>query len=440
VQNAEQKDSCKQEQDMSENGVLRVIYLEAENVKRLKAVRLRPDKTLVKIEGKNAAGKTSVLDAIAAALGGGKQQPDLPVRKGAKKAKVVLDLGELIVERRWTAGGGTVLEVTEKGATKPESSPQKILDKLVGDCTFDPLEFVRMKPGDQAAVLKRLAGLDWSKLEAERENLYAERTSANREAQLAAARVGTPLSKPESMTPVDLAAVAEKQSKGLEHNQAVAAAQRDVSEMLQLHLGAADDVRDLKDRLAKAEGVLQGAKSEIDKARTKADGMKPVKLADVRAELEAAEDHNEDIFAYEGYKARSALSEAASTHAQDLDSRIEAIDEEKADSLAAAKFPLEGLGIGVDGVTLDGIPFSQASSAQQLRTGVAIGLAGKPRCRVILIRDGSLLDDDNLQALHDIATEYDAQVFLERVSDTASPSAVFIEDGEIVEAAEAVPA
>jgi hypothetical protein len=168
--------------------------------------------------------------------------------------------------------------------------------------------------------------------------------------------------------------------------------------------------------------------------------MKLVELADVRAELKTAEDHNEAIVAYEGYKARSVLADVASTYAQQLDSRIEAIDEEKAESLAAAKFPLEGLGIGVDGVTLDGIPFSQASSAQQLRTGVAIGLAGKPRCRVILIRDGSLLDDDNLQALHDIATEYDAQVFLERVSDTASPSAVFIEDGEIVEAAEAVPA
>ena len=45
---------------------LRIISLEAENVKRLKAVRIRPDKTVVMIEGKNEAGKSSVLDAIAA--------------------------------------------------------------------------------------------------------------------------------------------------------------------------------------------------------------------------------------------------------------------------------------------------------------------------------------------------------------------------------------
>ncbi|MHC4407292.1 MAG: AAA family ATPase [Planctomycetota bacterium] len=407
---------------MKENGVLRVIYLEAENVKRLKAVRLRPDKTLVRIEGRNAAGKTSVLDAIAAALGGGKQQPDLPVRKGAKKAKVVLDLGGLKVERRWTAGGGSVLEVSEKNGPKL-ASPQKILDKLVGDCTFDPLEFVRMKPGDQAAVLERLAGLDWTTLDEKREQLFAQRTEAKREAKQAAHRVGTPPPKPESMMPVDLAAVAEQQRTALEHNQAVEEAHRDASDML-----------------AKAEATLESAKAEASKTRAAADRMKPIELTDARAELEAGKAHNDAIVAYKGYKERSALAEEASTKAEELNGRIERIDEEKAESLAAAKFPLKGLGIDIDGVTLDGIPFSQASSAAQLRTGVAIGLAGKPQCRVILIRDGSLLDESNLQALHDIATEHDAQVFLERVADSASPSAVFIEDGEVAEAEEPVTA
>jgi hypothetical protein len=408
-------------------------------VKRLKAVRLRPDKTLVRIEGRNAAGKTSVLDAIAAALGGGKQQPDLPVRKGAKKAKVVLDLGGLKVERRWTAGGGSVLEVSEKNGPKL-ASPQKILDKLVGDCTFDPLEFVRMKPGDQAAVLKRLAGLDWTTLDEKREQLFAQRTEAKREAKQAAHRVGTPPPKPESMMPVDLAAVAEQQRTALEHNQAVEEAHRDASDMEQLALGADKDVRELKDRLAKAEATLESAKAEASKTRAAADRMKPIELTDARAELEAGKAHNDAIVAYKGYKERSALAEEASTKAEELNGRIERIDEEKAESLAAAKFPLKGLGIDIDGVTLDGIPFSQASSAAQLRTGVAIGLAGKPQCRVILIRDGSLLDESNLQALHDIATEHDAQVFLERVADSASPSAVFIEDGEVAEAEEPVTA
>jgi recombinational DNA repair ATPase RecF len=39
-------------------------------VKRLRAVTIRPDGSLVQISGRNAQGKTSVLDAIEMALGG----------------------------------------------------------------------------------------------------------------------------------------------------------------------------------------------------------------------------------------------------------------------------------------------------------------------------------------------------------------------------------
>jgi DNA repair exonuclease SbcCD ATPase subunit len=418
-----------------QNGVLRIVYLEAENVKRLKAVRLRPDKTLVRIEGKNAAGKTSVLDAISAALGGGKEQPTLPVRSGAKRARVELDLDEIKVERRWTAGGGTSLVVTAKDGTRL-ASPQAILDQLVADCTFDPLAFVRAKPPEQEAILKRLAGLDWTALDDERREKFAERTNVNREVKAAAARVGQAIAHPANMEPIDLTTIADKQRQAMEHNQAIEAAHRDASEFEQLALGAAKDVRDLQDRLDKAKNTLGCAKAEAAKARTKADAMEPVELGDIRAELEQATQHNDTLVAYDTYKERQATADEWATRADGLTNRIEEIDAEKAASLIAARFPLPGLGLDAQGVTLNDIPFSQASSAEQLRTGVAIGLAQKPRCRVILIRDGSLLDDSSLEALHKIAVEYDAQVFLERVADKASPSAVFIEDGEIVEPAE----
>ncbi|UCH48948.1 MAG: AAA family ATPase [Betaproteobacteria bacterium] len=433
-----------------ENGPLRIIYLEAENVKRLKAVRLAPDQTLVRIEGKNTAGKTSVLDAIAAALGGGKEQPALPVRAGQKKARVQVDLGDsneraYSVERRWTAVGGTTLIVTEKSGERL-GSPQKVLDALIGDCTFDPLEFVNMKPSDQTATLKRLAGLDWSKLDAEREAKFAERTTVNREAKAAKARVGTPVTKPASMKPIDLAELAEKQQKALTYNQDINEIRRLASEAEKQHADAEDAVGDARRTLAKAEEQLKqmraAAQEAAEKAlalRADANKMEPVELGDIRGELHRAKQHNEAIIAYQGFQERQAIADDWARKADALSQRLEAIDQEKAGALAAAKFPLQGLGIDVHGVTLDGIPFSEASRAEQWRTGVAIGLAQKPRCRVILIRDGSSLDAESLEALHAIAEENEAQVFIERVADKASPSAVFIEDGEIVEATEEVP-
>ena len=49
---------------------MKIVSLEAENYKRLKAVEITPDGNMVVIGGRNAQGKSSVLDAIWAALGG----------------------------------------------------------------------------------------------------------------------------------------------------------------------------------------------------------------------------------------------------------------------------------------------------------------------------------------------------------------------------------
>ena len=55
--------------------------LEIENVKRVKAVKIEPSaKGLTIVGGNNNQGKTSVLDAIAWALGGNKYKPSQPTR------------------------------------------------------------------------------------------------------------------------------------------------------------------------------------------------------------------------------------------------------------------------------------------------------------------------------------------------------------------------
>ena len=81
---------------------VKINTLEIENVKRIKAVQLSPSKNgLTVIGGSNRQGKTSVLDAIAWALGGDSFRPSAPAREGAvgdPKLKVTLDNG-IVVER-----------------------------------------------------------------------------------------------------------------------------------------------------------------------------------------------------------------------------------------------------------------------------------------------------------------------------------------------------
>ena len=79
---------------------MKIVKLNAENVKKLVAVEITPSGEIVTISGKNGAGKTSVLDSIWWALAGTSNIQAQPIRKGQNKARIRLDMGELIVERR----------------------------------------------------------------------------------------------------------------------------------------------------------------------------------------------------------------------------------------------------------------------------------------------------------------------------------------------------
>ena len=92
---------------------VKIIELEAENIKRVKAVQIVPALNgLTIIGGDNNQGKTSVLDAIAWALGGDKYRPEAAQREGANtppRLHVNLSNG-LVVERR---GKNSALTVSD---------------------------------------------------------------------------------------------------------------------------------------------------------------------------------------------------------------------------------------------------------------------------------------------------------------------------------------
>ena len=97
---------------------VKIIELEAENIKRVKAVQIVPALNgLTIIGGDNNQGKTSVLDAIAWALGGDKYRPEAAQREGANtppRLHVNLSNG-LVVERR---GKNSALTVSDPSGRK----------------------------------------------------------------------------------------------------------------------------------------------------------------------------------------------------------------------------------------------------------------------------------------------------------------------------------
>lgn len=399
---------------------MKIIKLTAENVKRLKAVEISPDGTVQVITGRNAQGKTSVLDAIWLALGGGAaaRETARPIRAGEDKASVTLDLGDLLVTRTWT-GDKTALTVkSAEGARYP--SPQGVLDALVGRLSFDPLEFTRLSGRDQIAALLDLVDLDVDlpALAAQRAKLYSERTEIGRQGKVLegqATGLGPVEDAPaEELSASDLIALIRSEQQETERQQA--------DHRQAARLGA--DVQRLEEELGRARSALAAAQDALASHR-------PVKdVAILEANLATIEETNRAVRRNADREAVARKLDAARTSYRETTAAIEEIDHSKAEALAKAVFPVAGLGFDDDGVTYNGVPFSQASAAEQIRVSLAMAMSLNPELRVIRILDGSLLDSDNLRLISEMATEHDYQVWIERVAD-GSGVGVVIEDGEV---------
>ncbi|WP_065961207.1 AAA family ATPase [Curtobacterium sp. UCD-KPL2560] len=417
---------------------LRVLALNVENYKRLTAVEIRPDGDVVLIGGRNAQGKTSILDAIYAVLKGGAAARETvqPIRDGQDTAVARLEIGDehgtvaYVATRRWTKDDAGTLTVESSDHAR-FSSPQKLLDGMLGSITLDPLAFTRMDAKKQLATLIDALGdslgFDPVKLDAERKGVYDRRTEVGRavtrlEGQLGSYPAPDPTVPAEEVSAADLLATVE----------AVSRQNRAIDTAIETARQARADRERAADALVAAQNALTAATTRatetVAAARALGDRDDPQPFLDQLAELDKV---NERV---RQQRDRAALAEELSDRKREQAQhtlRLEEIDRQKADGIAAAKLPVPGLGFDADGVTLNGIPFSQASTAEQVRVSTALAMAGDPTIRVMRIDGGESLDSDSLAIVEQLAAEKSYQVWISRVDESRSVGFT-IEDGTVV--------
>ncbi len=433
---------------------MHITQLEVANVKRLSAVTVTPDGNMVIVGGENDQGKSSLLDSIMYAVGGGKELPEVPLKRGEKAGHVELKLSgddkypPMIVRRVFTDNGKTRLEVKHDdptGAKVPH--PQALLDSFQGRISFDPLAFTRLKPGEQQEQLKSLAGLDFTDQDAERKRLYEVRTGVNRESKSLKSRWKSATHHPDA--PAEEVAVADvmaeledAQATNKAKHEAITRARHAEQEAAKI---AADDqsmidaVADLERKLEAARGELEAhveSGKEADRLAAElldeSAAMQEVDCDPIRERINSADKTNAEV------RENAKRAELTEQHAaQEVESKrltqlIDDIDDAKQEAMAAAQWPVEGLGFSDTGVTFDGLPLEQGSQSQQIRVSVAMGFAANPRLRVMLVREASLLGKEAMQLLAELGDEYGGQVWAERVGD-ADNCTVVIEDGRVRE-------
>lgn len=433
---------------------LKIIRLQAEGVKRIKAVSITPDGNVVQIAGANGAGKTSVLNSIWWALAGRGVIQASPIRKGEESASIKLELGngavtEFIVTRRFDRTDDGDFTTSVK-LTSPDggqySKAQEILNGLAGPggMVFDPFVFARSKPRDQFETLKRfVAGVDFEATDRLNKTDFDKRTVINRDAREKRAQANA-IEIPEA-TPkerVDETAIVDEIAAVGEHNAMIERRKEGRASVAAQGLGHREDAQRARDKAAdlRKQAAAQDAQAEASDALAKecedrlanAEPLPEQKdAAAIRAKLEDAKRINAAID--RSLRRETLIAEAADLEqqAEALTAAIDARNEEKRAAIAAAKMPVDGLGFGEDCVTFNGVPFNQASDAEQLRASIAIAMAANPRLKVILVRDASLLDKRSMALLAEMADANDCQVWLESVDDSGEIGIV-MEDGAVV--------
>lgn len=411
---------------------MHILKLEAENVKRLEAIAIEPNGNMVVIGGANGAGKSSALDCIEYALGGKKHICDMPLRNGAENGRIVLETDKYIVERTFTEKDSYIKVKTQEGYTI--GTPQDLLNTLVGDLSFDPLEFTRLDSKKQAEVFMRLLKLDFSELDAESVRIEQERRDIGRDGKQIKARLDAMPEDPDApKAEVAVADLMERLSNIQRHNQIIAQ-RRECLVDCETEVNAQKAaIERLEAELSNARDLLKTCEAEFQQARKEVEASGDyIEEASVREQISNADEVNTR---YRNAVQRIALAEEYSSVKSAYEAktaRLQAISEEKARAISEAQFPVSGVTFSADGVLVNGVPFDQASSAEQLKIAVAMGLSANPQLKIVLIRDGSLLDENSLAAVADMAEKHDAQVWMERVG-TGKEVSVVIADGRVLE-------
>ncbi len=418
-----------------------ILKFKAVNVKNISQIEIDTQgNPVVRVVGDNEVGKSSVIDSVAMLLGGADKIPGKPIREGASKANIIAHTQDYIIERVIT-NKSTTLHVKNADGSKPNLPPQALLDSMLNNIDFDdPIDFMRKKPKDQIETLKSLAGIDFSSLNIDRDNAYNKRTDENRKA----VELKAQLEHTEFYQSADIPVEEISMESVLSELDMAEKINEEINKIKEKAIALKNDLKDHDFIIQQKEiGIKENEKQIIllneQIAKLNDEALETVRKVDIttgeiekgigdlkqliepdipaiKDKIKNVEIINRKVRSNLEYNSLRKKYTIALDKSDEFTGTICAINSQKKTMLENAKFPVPGLSFTDENVILNGIPFDQASTAAQLRVGVAIGLAMNPQLRVILIRDGSLLGEKSMKMLTEMIKDNDAQVWIEQVS------------------------
>jgi energy-coupling factor transporter ATP-binding protein EcfA2 len=422
-----------------------ITQIEIRNFLGIKDLSLSPGKVTI-IRGPNASGKSSFLKAIEAAFKA-KGLSASVIHGGQNSAEVLVDVGDMKIDRRFTPKG-TYIDVERDDATL--KSPQSVLDKLMQTpLAFNPVDFYLAKPAEQREMLLKAIPITVSPEDVEKwfgdiqvdtdkhglevmadiEKLaYGERqVVARRKKELLAERDAISGKIPSDFD-VDRwrAADVSEYYKQLSEAEGVQSKKDAISKQIGEHISQAEILKQrklgieeqIKNLQAQVAGIVDDINTHEQQAEQLNSDLESIDVPDVEDVKQALAEHTAAQRVLQDYdELAEILLKLHDVEEQwdTWDRIVEDVRSKPNDLLKAANIPIDGLDVTPDEIKLDGVAIEHLSGSEKLLLALRVVRAINSGLPIICIDGAEQLDEKSMNVLKAEMENDDFQYFVTRV-------------------------
>lgn len=410
---------------------IKINRFEAENVKRIKAVKVEPTANgLTVIGGKNGQGKTSVLDAIAWALGGDRYRPSEAKNSDSvipPTLHIVLSNG-LVVDRK---GKNSDLKVTDPNGQK---AGQQLLNEFVETLALDLPKFMESSSKEKANTLLKIIGVGdkLTALEKEEKELFNERTYVGRIATQKEKFAKEQPYYPDA--PKDLVSPSEliRQQQDILARNGENQRKRDQVERLKSSESLLiASIRDLELKLAEKKDQLNDVQTDLITASKSVENLQDESTAELEASISDIEEINRKVRANLDKEKAEEDALTYKNQYSELTVKINEVRKSRTELLDHAELPLPELSIADGELIYKGQKWDNMSGSERLIVSTAIVRKLNPKCGFVLLDKLEQLDLDTLREFGSWLEAEGLQAIATRVS-TGDECSIIIQDGYVV--------
>ena len=410
--------------------MVKINSFEIENVKRIKMLQYEPTANgLTLIGGRNNQGKTSVLDAIAWALGGDRFKPSAAQRDGAlvpPYLRIELSNG-IVVERR---GKNSDLKVTDPTG---RLAGQNLLSQFVEQFALNVPKFMEATAKEKAQILLKIIGVGDKLFELENaeQRLYNERRTIGQIAdQKAKFAKEMPIYQGVPQLPVSASDLISAQQDILARNGENQRLRMKADRIKQEYTALAEKVNRLRTELAEAEKQLGEKSDELKTAMKSTEQLTDESTAEIEQSIAEIDEINRKVRANLDREKAEEDADYYKNQYDDLTEKIAAVRDEKIDLLKNADMPLAELSVENAELIYKGRKWDSMSGSDQLKVATAIVRKLNPECGFVLLDKLEQMDIETLADFGMWLEKEQLQAIATRVS-TGKECSIIIEDGKI---------